>query len=86
MCYGDPYHNTDGEYLRWMEEQERQWHEKKQLEHAYACLEIAHDWLLGKLTDDEASEYLASNNEDWTRLEYWAEEVLKMEDQKDETP
>jgi hypothetical protein len=23
MCYGDPYHNTDGEYLRYLEQLEK---------------------------------------------------------------
>lgn len=32
MCYGDPWHNTDGEYLRWIEEQARQEHEQQQQE------------------------------------------------------
>lgn len=32
MCYGDPYHNTDGEYRRWIEEEQRRQDERRQQE------------------------------------------------------
>ena len=30
MCYGDPYHGTDGYYLEWLRQQEKE--EQKRLE------------------------------------------------------
>ena len=32
MCYGDPDHNTDGEYRRYIEDSQRQQEERRQEE------------------------------------------------------
>ena len=32
MCYGDPDHNTDGEYRRYLEDSQRQQDERRQEE------------------------------------------------------
>lgn len=29
MCYGDPYHNTDGEYLAWLQDEEEKENERQ---------------------------------------------------------
>jgi len=32
MCYGDPYYGKDGYYLDWLEQQERQAQEQRDIE------------------------------------------------------
>lgn len=67
MCYGDPYHGSDGYYLQWMEEQERiaqerRYNEQMEYEHARMMEEICENenqWdILSCYRKDITYEYL----------------------------
>lgn len=54
MCYGDPYHNTDGEYLRYLENMQQQ-EERSALEATLYHLDmIVSDFWYDVLTEEQA--------------------------------
>lgn len=60
MCYGDPYHSTDGEYLRYLDEMQNKADQSALDQTIHALDEVFFYFWDNQITEEEARERVAN--------------------------